>query len=200
MERSKLIHGKGVNDADYEVCRTEKINGKWKIVWTCPFYMTWKSMIARCYSDKFKIDNPTYADCKVCEEWVLFSNFKSWMEAQDWKNKQLDKDILFPGNKTYSPENCIFVSKALNSFLNKNLRSKGKYPTGVNWHKRVNKFAASCRNPFSGKVESLGYFQNPESAHNAYLKRKNEIAIVYADMQTDKRIAEALIKRFENGS
>ncbi len=197
MKKPKLIHSKGINDADYEVCQTEKVNGKWKIVWACPFYITWKSMVARGYSDKFKRANPAYKDCKISEEWVLFSNFKYWMETKDWEGKHLDKDILFPGNKIYSPDRCVFVSKALNSFLNTNLKSKGRYPTGVNWHKRVNKFAASCSNPFIGKVENLGYFLTPELAHEAYLKRKSELAIVYAGMQEDKRIAEALITRFK---
>lgn len=30
----------------------------------------------------------------MADEWNTFSNFKNWMEKQNWEDKQLDKDII----------------------------------------------------------------------------------------------------------
>ena len=39
MERkNKLVYGWGVNDVDYNVYRTEVVDGKKKNVWRCPYY------------------------------------------------------------------------------------------------------------------------------------------------------------------
>jgi hypothetical protein len=118
------------------------------------------------------------------------------MKTQDWEGKHLDKDILLPGNKMYSPDTCIFVSPALNTFLIDCGAAKGKWPIGVCWNKRFGKFAAQCSNPFTGKRGHIGNFNCPEKAHEAWRARKHEHALRYAEMQTDPRIAEALRTRF----
>jgi mRNA-degrading endonuclease YafQ of YafQ-DinJ toxin-antitoxin module len=41
----KLIRGVATNDADYQVVKSEKINGKWKTVWECPIYKRWLSVL-----------------------------------------------------------------------------------------------------------------------------------------------------------
>ena len=60
---------------------------------------------------------PAYKDVVVRQEWLTFSNFKRWMEKQDWEGKQLDKDIIVLGNKVYSPETCAFVLGVTNGFI-----------------------------------------------------------------------------------
>lgn len=95
--RKVLVCGVGINDATYSVYRYKGSAGSQKRIWACPFYRTWGTMLGRCYSDKFHEQNPTYVGCTVCDEWLTFSKFKAWMETQDWKDKQLDKDILVPG-------------------------------------------------------------------------------------------------------
>ena len=49
----KLVFGVGINDADYAVTEyeTTEVNGvrKQKFVWGCPYYLTWKGMLRRCY-------------------------------------------------------------------------------------------------------------------------------------------------------
>jgi len=109
----RLVHGIGINDLknaariiiDDKDCMS-------------PFYQTWANMLKRCYSDSYLKSRPTYKDCTVCDEWLLFSNFKAWMETQDWKGKQIDKDILEPGNRMYAPDFCIFVTHEINNILN----------------------------------------------------------------------------------
>ena len=118
----KLVHGVGINDADYITNVTEFVVGndgkrRQRVVWRCPFYQKWKGMLERSYSEKFKSKWTTYKDVTVCKEWHLFSNFKSWMETQDWGGKQLDKDVLLQGNKIYCPHACVFVSRQVNMFL-----------------------------------------------------------------------------------
>ena len=170
------ICGTGINDADYMVC--PRINGK---MLTCPFYQSWVSMIKRCYCPKLQARYPTYKDCSVTKHWLTFSNFKSWMTNQDWKDKQLDKDILVVGNKTYSPENCLFVSGQINNLLIDSSASRGKYPQGVSFHKRLRKYRSYCM--VNGKQNHIGLFATPKEAELTYLKFKSLLIIKTANCQ-----------------
>lgn len=197
-KRNKLIVGVGINDADYNVYEYAVVDGKKKAVWSCPFYITWKSMLTRCYFSKYQAMFPTYIGCSVTKEWHLFSNFKSWMKIQNWEGKHLDKDILFRGNKIYSPEACVFVEPRINTFLSENGAVRGEYPIGVCFHKRDKKYIAQCCLAESGKRKHLGYFDTAEEAHQAWLTFKLEQAKILASEQTDPRVAKALIERYEN--
>lgn len=196
MTRSRMIYGVGINDAEYKVCKGITKDGKWVLTWMCPFYKAWKEMMRRCYSGRFHQDNPSYHGCSVCEDWIYFSNFRGWMESQDWEGNDLDKDLIKKGNKIYSPETCVFISKKLNNFVTNCVSSKNNLPLGVYYFSRDGNFASQCRNPFTGNSEHLGYFSTPDEAHLAWKSRKNEHANMYASMQNDKRVAEALIARF----
>jgi len=194
----KMVHGVGVNDAGYKTHKCKTIEGVTRSYWRCPFYKVWAGMIERAYDKKCHKRNPTYSNVTVNKEWHKFSAFKKWMESQPWEGNELDKDILVQGNREYSKDMCCFVPCALNSFLANSGASRGRYPIGVTWDSFAGKFKASCRNPFTKKVEHLGRFDDPDKAHQAWKARKHEIACRYADMQNDKRIADALRKRFIN--
>lgn len=196
MKDKKLIHGVAFNDADYKVSKYSVVDGKSVRVWICPIYLTWKNMIDRCYSSYKGKPESKYFDCRVESEWLVFSNFKSWMVIQDWAGKELDKDILFPGNKIYSNENCVFVSSRLNTFLVDNLSRRGEFPIGVSWSSKEKTFKSACRNPFTGKTDFLGSFGCPKLAHHAWRVAKHGHALRYADMQTDPRVAQALRTRY----
>ena len=118
------------------------------------------------------------------------------MEQQDWHGKSLDKDIISPGSKLYSPDTCAFVLKATNNFVIASDASRGEYPTGVYLSKPTGKYLAQCNNPFTRKQESLGYFLTPEEAHEAWRKRKHELAQLVAARESDLRIVEALKKKY----
>lgn len=197
----KLVYGVGMNDADYAVEKRETVyygdgSRKEKQVWVCPFYRTWKDMLKRCFSDKYKAVRPTYENVTCCKEWLVFSNFKHWMEKQDWKGKQLDKDILVPNNKDYSPETCAFVSRTTNMFVTANDAARGEWPVGVCWDKWREKFKAQCKNHFTKKNEYLGLFTCPYEAHETWRKRKHELAQLVAATETNPRVVEALKKRY----
>lgn len=198
----KLVQGVGINDADYNVKKFETIgyiDGKRKQVWVCPFYRTWKSMLERGYSSKYKEEWPTYKDVFVNEEWHLFSNFKKWMQEQKWENNQLDKDILFDGNKEYSKDKCIFIPRHVNLFLIDCGSARGEWPIGVHWNKDAGKFRARCNNG-KGKLLHLGYFTDPNEAHLTWKAYKHELALQYAsELEVegyDNRLIEALKVRY----
>lgn len=195
----KLTYGVGINDADYPTRRYEelpKVDGKrkQKLIWICPFYNTWKSMIRRSYCPLEKLKRPTYKDVFVCDEWLTFSNFKSWMEQQDWEGNQLDKDIIKEGNQEYCPEFCAFVTRKTNMFLVDRGAARGELPLGVSlcrgWYR-----AECCIVDGTGQ-RYLGLFKSPEEAHLVYLKEKHSFAMFLAEQQTDVRVSEALKTRF----
>lgn len=203
LDTPKLVCGVGINDADYVVVKYETtgyVDGvrKRKLVWICPFYRTWKNMLKRCYSTKYQEERPTYKGCSVSEEWLRFSNFRTWMEKQQWEDKQLDKDLLFGGNKVYSDKACVFVSSVVNSFTSDCGASRGEWLIGASWNKEKSKFQSGCSNPFTRKQENLGYFTCEKEAHQAWIKRKLELAHLLAAEQTDERIGKALIERYTN--
>lgn len=177
------ILGRAINDADYKTTN-------------CPIYKRWVSMLERCYSRPQVLKRPSYKDCKVSKDWLKFTNFRNWVVTQfpDWENKQLDKDLLVKGNKLYSAETCLFVDNQVNGFLKDRAASRGKFPLGV--YKRsdskVIRFRARCNNPITKKSEFLGDFVCPNLAHEAWRKRKHELACELADMQKDERVAKAL--------
>lgn len=118
LKNRKPSYGFGINDSEYMTRIT--VNGK---KYSCPFYSRWQSMLSRCYSTNVHIMHPTYKDCYVCKEWLLFSSFKAWMIKQDWKGKSMDKDIITEGNKIYCPSQCMFVSGKINNLIKSNATS-----------------------------------------------------------------------------
>lgn len=183
----KLIYGVGINDAEYPISRYElNPEGKRVRVWTCPFYDKWTSVLERTNCDKLKAIHPTYKDCKVCEDWLIFSNFKNWMETQFWKGLCLDKDILVEGNKIYSPEFCAFVPTWLNTLLNQNSKRRGDLPLGVNFNKNstVNKYRAQVSCFYTNKNKHLGLFPSVEEAHKAWKLGKAEQILLALDEYT----------------
>jgi hypothetical protein len=201
MKHKKLVFGVGVNDADYVTRKNEVIGyvdgkQKQKQVWICPYYRAWTSMLKRCYSAKWQEKNQTYKGCSVSNEWLTFSNFKAWMKKQDWEGKDLDKDILIEGNKVYSSDTCVFVTRMVNTFTIDSGASRGEWLIGTCWDKRAGKFRSMCNNPFTKKLEYLGLFTTEQEAHEAWAKRKLELARELASIQTNPRVAKALFDRY----
>lgn len=176
IDRRKPIYGRGINDADYLI--SAEIDGKLVL---CPFYRKWTGMFARCYSNAYQLKKPTYIGCTVALEWLTFSVFRRWMVAQDWEGKELDKDLLSPGNKIYSPNTCIFVSSQVNALLSDSAASRGKYPQGVSFEKGRCKFRSNIRR--YGKIKSLGRFATLEQASAAYMAAKSAHIIEVAQSQ-----------------
>ena len=196
--KRSLICGIGINDADYVV--SEKVDGKYE---TCPYYQKWVSMFKRCYCKHYQKDKPSYIGCSVCEEWIKFMTFKAWMVQQEWDGRHLEKDILFPENKVYSPETCVFVTPTVNGFVLDCSRSRGDTPIGVTWNNRLSKYVAQCSDPFTARrTVHLGCYDCPQVAHQAWRTYKHSLALRLANeleltgIASDLRVAAALRTRY----
>ena len=188
--QTRKVYGVGINDIG---CKGENV----------PYYTRWVEMLKRCYSEKWHKKEPTYKDCYVCEEWVTFSNFKKWMEQQNWQGKELDKDILVPENKEYGPRTCIFVSKNLNQILKDKESCRGKYPRGVcRIAGGVNFFYQALISTY-GNHQYLGSYKTVEEASKVYKKAKYEYILEWEknltseDTSDIEQTKEALIRHAE---
>lgn len=194
MKATRLVCGVGVLDAGYKVQDyknyTQGGRTRKKLLWTCPFYLKWVNLLSRVYRPK--ADRPTYSGCSIHPEWLVFSNFKAWMMSQDWEGKALDKDLLVRGNKHYSPDTCIFVTQAVNSFMNDHAKKRGLYPIGVDFHKKVGRFRARINVGSFKSSRFLGYFDDPGEAHEAWRQAKHNLACELADTCSDQRLSDSL--------
>ena len=172
-------HGYLGVDKNGNVPKTREFkDGKWRNTWE---YNKWQNMLQRCFDNKFKEKKPTYKDATCCERWLCFANFLEDFEIlkqeYNWSKDeklQLDKDILYKGNKLYSLESCVLVPDWINSLFIKRDNDRGSYPIGVSYDKRCKKYRARCR--INGKQIRLGLYSTPEQAFNAYkIAKENEI-------------------------
>ena len=156
----------------------------------------WRSMIKRCYNPKGRYEGFTYKDNSVVTEWHNFNNFHIWYLNELSKlpktdfTFQLDKDLLFPGNKIYSPDKCCLIPHAINSLFTDCGRSRGEYPLGV--FKQGKRFQAQCRHPT--KPRMIGTFSTVAEAQIAYWCQKFD-AIHYAALVNWNYIPEILAMR-----
>ena len=139
-------------------------------------YEIWKSALRRVYNPASSSDKRNYKGCTVHPDWHNFQTFAEWYEAQPNAYREgfdLDKDLLVLGNKQYGPNTCSLVPQEINELLTKRDYSRGKWPIGVYYNKRNNKFVAQCN--VRGEAFHLGYFDTPEEAHEVYLKFKRKV-------------------------
>lgn len=155
------LYGWGINDADYPI--KTRVDGKCIIV---PEYSRWISVVQRSNDPKEKARKPYYEDVYCSPKWKYFTDFSAWLHTQPyWQELQLDKDILFPGNKEYGPDTCCFIPTYLNALMQVKTRS-GKYYIGVS--KIRERFAARTQNSFTDQSGHLGHYTTPEEAHKAW--------------------------------
>lgn len=129
-------------------------------------YIVWKSMLQRCYSGDYQKRWPTYIGCTVCDEWLYLASFKMWFDIHYKEGYHLDKDILIPRNKVYSPDRCTFVPLSVNLLLNNHRRGRGFYPQGVTFDKESGRYMAQCN--VEGRRKYLGRFGTIQEASNRY--------------------------------
>lgn len=190
---NKLVRGIGIKGDKYSSWDGKEILKE---------YSLWNDMLFRCtqkYRDKF----PTYSGCLVSDNFKSYTFFYEWCHRQigfqkkDENNRSwcLDKDLLVKGNKVYSEDTCIFIPNRINTLIVKCDSSRGEFPVGVYWDKRLKKFISQC-NSGTGRQECLGYFNTPQEAFQAYKTFKEslikDVANEYKE-QLDSRVYEALM-------
>ena len=77
-------------------------------------YTSWKSMLTRCYNQNIlEYKNYGGRGIKVCDRWrYSFENFFTDMGAKPSSAHTLERDNV---NKDYSPENCRWVTREIQS-------------------------------------------------------------------------------------
>lgn len=149
-------------------------------------YQCWIDMLKRCYSLKFQKTSPSYIGCTVKEDWLSYSNFKVWYDKNYYSidgcpKTELDKDILYKGNKIYSSSTCIFAPKNINMLFTK----FNSLPLGVYLNKELNKYEVKCRDN-KGKRIYLGVYKNVAEAFKVYKDYKESIIKKVAEEYKNK--------------
>jgi hypothetical protein len=160
---NKLVCGVGLYDSDEPTATYERCSdGKYKRKTTNQIYNCWIGILQRC-----KPEIRFYEDVTVCEDWKLYSNFKQWYVAQgDVAGLDLDKDLINPSARIYSPETCLFIPAWLNLQLIERGKRRGKYPLGVCKYK--DGFISNIGDGSGVTKKHLGYYKTPEEAHKAW--------------------------------
>lgn len=144
-KKKRPVYGVGITDLN-NVVDTEA-------------YKVWKGILQRCYDAKYQSKEPTYRSCKVCDEWLIFSNFKEWFDKNHKNGMCIDKDILSKrGTPIYSPQTCVFVTREINNFF----RFLNNPNLGITFRKRNKKYVASIS--YCGKKKHIGYYDSQEGA------------------------------------
>lgn len=145
-----------------------------------PSYDVWYGMLKRCYSP----NNIYYSDCTVCEDWFNYQNFAKWFNGQNYRldGWNLDKDLINPGNRHYSPETCCFIPKEINTAMAvKSYKERKVLSPGVTLH-TDGRFVARIRR--WGKKDYIGLFNTELEASKAYedekIKYLCELGIKYS--------------------
>lgn len=159
-------------------------------------YLKWHDMLNRCYNAKFHERQPQYRGCTVCEEWLNYSNFKVWYDRNKVPGMtlDLDKDILFKGNKEYSPTTVAFVPHEINTLFINCKKNRGDLPIGVHFDNGKGKYRAAMA--FMGEQIKLGTFDTVEAAFARYKEYKEDFIKDMAEQYKDEishKVYEAMM-------
>ena len=160
-------------------------------------YSEWKHMLKRGIDEDYKNEHPTYKEVFIAEYFYNFQNYCKWREFNYYKIEGeqmcLDKDILYKGNKIYSPNTCIFVPQRINNLFVKKDACRGECPIGVSYCKKSNKYRVYCKTLNCHKY--LGLYNTKQEAFKVYKEFKeayiNEVADEYKGRIPD-RLYEAM--------
>lgn len=170
----RLAYGHGINDLGRE--------NKW--------YCVWKGILERCFNEHWLSTHESYRGTTVCDEWLTLSAFSEWCENNGGiiNELQIDKDVLIPGNKHYSPDTCVFITPALNSLMLMNKKTRSKYGIGVTLD--GNRFQSRIK--INNQTVRIGRFDTPIEASFAYIKKKCEVIREAGRNHLDERVNKAL--------
>ena len=180
---AKLVFGVGINDKKYP----SRKHGE-----DIKEYLLWRSILSRCYSPVYQRGKPTYVGCSASDNFKSYSYFHEWCRTQigfNQQNFQLDKDLIFKGNKLYSEDTCLFLPRELNALLVTSKKYRGSLPVGVTAHQRGN-FLAQCSTSSTSRY--AGVFKTPEEAFQAYKQAKE----AFIKLQAEKWKAHIDLRAF----
>lgn len=137
------------------------------------YYKIWQPMFQRCYSQIRLLNNPTYQGCEVHPYFHNFQNFAYWCDINyyevEGETMNLDKDILYQGNKIYGPNTCIFIPHRINTLFTINRsHHNSELPIGCNIDKEKVNRKYYVKIKADGKNKHVGYFATKDEARLAY--------------------------------
>ena len=187
-ELRKPVYGVGINDVMIPYFTSTRT---WK---------TWSGIIRRTDNRDPKWINEqnktSYIGCTLDSRWYKLSAFKEWIEQwDDFENKEVDKDILIPGNKIYGPDTCLMVRPIVNSWFKPTV--VGDLPRGVSWNpgwkkgKSPNPYRAQIT-PIGGKRTALGQYATVEEASAVFEEARKEQIKILIETETDPKVKNAL--------
>ena len=133
-------------------------------------YGTWRQMVQRCTNPKHK-NYGDYAErgITVCEEWLDIKKFIAWAESTHPNIEGYTLDRI-DNDKGYSPENCRWADKTMQSVNQRISKRNTSKILGVSWKSRNKRWVAQIRH--MGKKVWLGQFISIEDAieaRNSYI-------------------------------
>lgn len=191
--RRRPVCGVGINDYVGVI----RVDGK-----HIESYHIWKGLLRRLFNPTTHITHPRYADVLLDPDWIYFSRFKEWWDANSPYRQngwQLDKDLLSRhygySEKIYSPQTCCFLPREINAVLVvQKKRLATDVPIGVQ-HEKSGNFNARMHTPSGNKIR-IGTYHSSEDAFQAYKKAKESYVKTLAEKYKeylDPRAYEALM-------
>ncbi len=189
-ELRTLIYGVGINDVMIAEFSTSKMA------------RTWRGIIRRTGKrDPNMYTYETYKDCTLDPIWYKLSAFKEWVEQwDDYENKEIDKDILIPGNKHYGPDTCLMVRRVVNLWFKPHAGLTGGLPRGVSWNtawkrgKSPNPYRAQINPIETGKRTALGSYATIEEASTVFESARKEQLKILMETETDLKVKNAIME------
>ncbi|WP_336286124.1 hypothetical protein [Cronobacter dublinensis] len=133
--------------------------------------------------------NPDYADVSIGEGFSKLTLFLDWHEQNYEEHWQLDKDILNPCSREYSPQNCMYVPPEVNQLFRST--KPGKYMKGVEASGK--KFKAYCS--VDGKKICLGTYPTEFEAHEVHMRWRKARLIELAEKYKEyEKLSAALLE------
>ncbi len=189
-ELRSLVYGVGINDVMIPYFTKTRT------------YRSWSGIIRRSDTRDLKWlsqkSNECYADCTLDLRWCKLSVFKEWIEQwDDHENKEVDKDILIPGNKIYGPDTCLMVRPIINLWFKPNA-TKGDLPRGVTWNthwknKGTGKPYRAQITPIGGKRTHLGFYDTMEEASVVFESERMKQIDILIETETDLKVKNAML-------
>ena len=191
-ELRSLCYGVGINDVMIPYFTSTRT---WR---------TWSGIIRRTDNRDPKWINEqnktSYVGCTLDSRWYKLSAFKEWIEQwDDFENKEVDKDILIPGNKIYGPDTCLMVRPSVNAWFKPTKHGGGDLPRGVTWNnswkkgRSPNPYRAQIT-PIGGKRTALGYYATAEEASAVFEKARKEQIKILIETETDPKVKNAMME------
>jgi hypothetical protein len=129
----------------------------------------------------------------ISEDFLTFSNFKKFMDKNDWQNKTLTRELHSIDNTYYSTDTCHFVCDDVLALVKR--KSFASDYVGLFYDARQDKFRATIF--FRGKRIYCGTYKKADDARKAYFLKKSELLTLVAEKEKNQRNKKALFNMAE---